>query len=91
MLNRLRWYDPPVDVDDVRQRVESEERDADRQRDIGQAQRAQVEVGKHDVHVLHGEIGVLEDGKQPDVENDRDRERHSPPLGIVDAVDPPRE
>jgi hypothetical protein len=65
----------PVDVDDVAHRLEREERDADRQRDL-QERRVDVdaEVAEHVLRRQQEEVVVLEVGEDPEVAGHRERE-----------------
>jgi hypothetical protein len=66
----------PVDVDDVRDRLEREERDADREDDLHEREwRAEADRLERGVHLGHEEAEVLEDGQQPEVERHRRDQR----------------
>ena len=63
-----------VHVDDVRNRVEREERDAERQRDRGDGERRDREHRRQRVDVGHREVRVLEQRERGEVAGDRHRQ-----------------
>jgi hypothetical protein len=60
----------PVDVDQIRERVEREEGDAEREVHRGKGHGAHPERGEPDVQVVDQEVGVLEGDEQAEVGGD---------------------
>ena len=63
-----------VDVDDVGDGVEREERDADRQQHARHVERLDAEDAEQRVDVVGEEVGVLEDAEHGEVDGDGERE-----------------
>ena len=63
-----------VDVDDVRDRVEREERDADRQQHARHDDRPHAQQQEERVDVVGEEVGVLEDAEEDEVRRDGEGE-----------------
>ncbi len=63
----------PVHVHHVRNRVEGEERDADRQQHARHDERARVQREQQRADVVGEEIGVLEYAEDDEVQGDGDR------------------
>ena len=76
-----------VDVDDVRDGVEGEERDADRQQHARHDDRRHAEDQEQRVDVVGEEVRVLEDAEHDEVDRDGEREALFRRRRAVGAVD----
>ena len=83
----LRGRVAPRDVDDVRDRVEGEERDADRQQHARHGERLDVRQQQQRVDVVGEEVRVLEDAEDDEVDRDGEREPARRGRRAVGAVD----
>ena len=76
-----------VDVDHVRDCVEREERDAERQRDGADRDRRDAQCRRDRIDVGEGEIPVLEHGERREVRGDRGAEPAPARAGVGGAAD----
>ncbi len=81
---RLARKPSPIDVDDVGQAVEGEERDAERQRDVRQAT-ASPKRSQQDIEVGGDEIGIFEGGQQQQIGRHGDAKCHCRARGPLRA------
>src|SRR5207245_11190927 len=75
---------PACDVDQIRERVEREEGDADREVDGPEAERRGAESGGRSVQVVDQEVGVFEAAEEREVRGDRNGEHARAPPGPIE-------
>ena len=80
-----------VDVDDVRDRVEGEERDADRQQHARHDDRLHAQRQEQRVDVVGEEVRVLEDAEDDEIRRDREGEQRPGAARVAPAIDGDRD
>ena len=65
----------PEEIDQVAERVERIERDPDRQDHPSPVERCPSERPEHAIDLIDGEVRVLEPAEQPNIQDDRRRQR----------------
>ena len=78
----LRIGDAAVDVDQIGQDVEGDERDAQRQRHVRVGKRPAEDRLEHHVEVVDQEVGVLEQDQDEEISRDRPLDQPLAPLAV---------
>ena len=80
-----------IAVDQIRDLLEGDERDADRQRDVPDRQRTELAGGEQHVQALERKAGVFVDDQDREVLYHAKRQQRAPGRGAFDANDLPRQ